>query len=111
MDEKLYTITAPLLGLPSARQAQKIRAKDLAKYYLPGINDWALEIVARQVALDLSSPDGASVNDAIAEECCSLSYVTVDDAAKEVLRLGAGSLLAKVDVKSTYRVVPVHPCR
>lgn len=62
-----------------------------------------------RLIVDLSSPEGASVNDGVAEELCSLSYVTVDDAAKEVLRLGTGSLLAKVDVKSAYRTVPVHP--
>ena len=39
----------------------------------------------------------------------SLSYVTVDDAAREVLRRGARSLLAKVDVESAYRAVSVHP--
>ena len=35
--------------------------------------------------------------------------MTVDDAAREVLRQGVGSLLGKVDIKSAYRVVPVHP--
>ena len=39
----------------------------------------------------------------------SREYVTVDDAAREVLRQGVGSLLGKVDIKSAYRVVPVHP--
>ena len=62
-----------------------------------------------RLIVDLSSPDGASVDDGIGEEACSLSYVTVDDAAREVLRQGVGSLLGKVDIKSAYRVVPVHP--
>jgi len=40
---------------------------------------------------------------------CSLSYVSVDDAAREVFRQGQHSLMAKVDVKSAYRNIPVHP--
>ena len=59
--------------------------------------------------MDLSSPEGASVNDGINEALCSLSYIGVDDAAKEVLRQGQGALLAKVDVQSAYRNIPIHP--
>ena len=37
--EKLYTTTAPMLGLPSARQARRISTKEIGdQYYLPGIN-------------------------------------------------------------------------
>ena len=59
--------------------------------------------------LDLSSPEGRSVNDGIRPELCSLSYVAVDNAARMVTRAGQGALLAKVDIKSAYRLVPVHP--
>lgn len=45
----------------------------------------------------------------VLEEVCSLSYVTVEDAAREVLRQGSDALLAKVDFKGAYRIVPVHP--
>ena len=62
-----------------------------------------------RLILDLLSPDGHSVNDGINSEICSLSYVTVDDAAKAILLEGSGALLAKVDIKSAYRIVPVHP--
>ena len=51
-----------------------------------------------RLIVDLSSPEGASVNDGINEALCSLSYIGVDDATKEVLRQGQGALLAKVDV-------------
>ena len=40
---------------------------------------------------------------------CSLSYVSVESAAQAVLRLGRGALLAKVDIRSAYRNIPVHP--
>ena len=38
---------------------------------------------------------------------CSLSYASVDEAASFVT--GEGTLLAKLDIKSAYRNVPVHP--
>ena len=62
-----------------------------------------------RLILDLSSPEGRSVNDGISSEFCLLSYVGVEDAAREVVRLGRGSILAKVDVKSAYRNIPIHP--
>ena len=58
---------------------------------------------------NLSAPEGHSVNDGIREDWCSLSYVTVDDAVSAVQWLGQGSQLAKVDLRSAYRIVPVHP--
>ena len=42
-------------------------------------------------------------------DLCSLSYVTVEDAARAVRAHGRGCLLAKVDVKQAYRMVLVHP--
>jgi len=62
-----------------------------------------------RLILDLSSPQGHSVNDGINRDWCSLSYVKVEDAAREISRLGTGAILAKVDVKSAYRIIPVHP--
>ena len=59
--------------------------------------------------VDLSSPEGKSVNDGICKELCSLSYVRVDDIVPVIQRLGQGTLLAKLDVQAAYRTVPVHP--
>ncbi len=39
----------------------------------------------------------------------SLIYPTVHQAAKFTLALGKGALLVKLDLKNTYRSVPVHP--
>ena len=58
---------------------------------------------------DLSYPEGNSVNDAIDPALCSLSYITVDQVAQKALSLGKGALIAKIDIKSAYRLVPVHP--
>ena len=62
-----------------------------------------------KLILDLSYPEGRSVNDGISPEICSLSYMTVDDAARAIVSMGQGAMLAKVDIKSAYRIVPVHP--
>ena len=62
-----------------------------------------------RLIVDLSSPHGSSVNDGIDEILCSLSYVSVDKVASKILELGAGSEMVKLDTKSAYRIVPVHP--
>jgi len=33
----------------------------------------------------------------------------VDDAVQIILALGKGTAMAKIDIKSAYRIVPVHP--
>ena len=62
-----------------------------------------------RLIVDLSFPRGHSVNDGVREATSTLSYVGVWDAAREIVRLGRGTQLAKVDIKSAYRNVPVHP--
>ena len=58
---------------------------------------------------DLSYPSQYSVNDGIDSALCSLRYVSVDTVANIVASLGVGSLLAKVDIESAYRLIPMHP--
>ena len=62
-----------------------------------------------RLIVDLSAPEGHSVNDGIDPELCSLEYTSVDQAARVVGSLGRYCRLAKIDVKSAYRIVPVHP--
>ena len=62
-----------------------------------------------QLIVDLSSPEGFSVNDGVYSDLCSLNYVSIEDALREVSRLGAGALLAKIDIRKAYRNIPVHP--
>ena len=61
-----------------------------------------------RLIVDLSSPHDRSVNDGIDPALCSLEYVTVDIVADVVAGL-PGSSLSKIDVRSAYRTVPVHP--
>ena len=62
-----------------------------------------------RLIVDLSAPEGASVNDAISRELASISYTSIDDAVSMVGALGPGCLLAKLDLKEAYRAIPVHP--
>ena len=62
-----------------------------------------------RLILDLFHQEGQSVNDGINEKLSSLSYVSVDDIVNAILLLGQGAMLAKIDVRSAYRVIPVHP--
>ena len=62
-----------------------------------------------RLIIDLSAPEGSSVNDGIAKELCSLAYTSVDEVVACILKQGKGSLLAKMDLKQAYRNVPVHP--
>ena len=59
--------------------------------------------------MNLSSPAGASVNDAIASDSCHMQYTSVLEAARLIQQLGVGTQLAKLDLQNAYRMVPVHP--
>lgn len=62
-----------------------------------------------RLIVDLSHPKGASVNDGIEPELCSMSYTSVDEAVRTILELGPQTEMAKFDIESAYRLVPVHP--
>ena len=62
-----------------------------------------------RLIMDLSAPQGHSVNDGIAKEMCSLHYSSLDDAATRVAAMGPGALLAKMDIRQAYRNIPVAP--
>lgn len=62
-----------------------------------------------RLIVDMSSPEGDSVNDGIQESLGSLTYVGIEEAVNGIRAVGKGALMAKVDVKSAYRNIPVHP--
>ena len=62
-----------------------------------------------RLIVDISSPNGASINDGINPSFTSLSYIHIQDVIKQIMDLGPGALLAKIDIKSAYRIIPVHP--
>lgn len=52
---------------------------------------------------------GESVNDGISKEEVSVSYVSFDRAVDLVCVAGSRELLAKSDIDSAFRLLPVHP--
>lgn len=58
--------------------------------------------------MDLSSPAGFSINDAIEWDLCAVTYTSVDQAVIMAQALGKGCLLAKLDLQEAYRAVPLH---
>jgi len=61
-----------------------------------------------RLILDLSSSQNRSVNDGIDKELCSLKYASMDGAAGIIQEMGAGTLLAKVDLEHAYQNIPIH---
>ena len=57
----------------------------------------------------LSFPKGRSINDGIPRDCATVKYATVGQAIKHILTFGKGCYLAKTDIKSAFRIIPVNP--
>ena len=51
-----------------------------------------------RLIVDLSHPQGFSVNDGIDPSLFSLSYTSVDEAVNRFSQLGRGTLMAKFDI-------------
>ena len=56
----------------------------------------------------LSAPPGGSINDYIQREEFSLQYCSIDDAIRLIQKHGQGTLMAKVDIKNAFRLLPVQ---
>lgn len=56
-----------------------------------------------------SYPKGSSVNDFIPDYCSTVKYASVGDAINFINSLGRGCFMAKTDVKSPFRIIPIHP--
>lgn len=57
---------------------------------------------------DLSSPKSISINDFINDSEASVSFNNFDSAVSIVSSLGRGALMAKLDIKSAFRICPVR---
>ncbi len=58
---------------------------------------------------DLSFPKDRSVNDSIPHEFCRVSYQDFDHAVNIITRLGKNCLIAKADIESAFRIIPISP--
>jgi len=63
-----------------------------------------------RVIFDLSSPEGASVNDGIPKEYGTLVYETLNDTIQLIAQVGRGAVMMKRDLKAACRHVPINPC-
>ena len=57
----------------------------------------------------LSFPKGSSVNDFIPDCCATVRYASIRDASKSIKCIGRGCFMAKTDIKSIFRIIPIHP--
>ena len=57
----------------------------------------------------LSYPEGDSLNDYIPKDPYSLQYVRLDNAIHIIKSMGPLSFMAKKDLKSAFRLIPIHP--
>ena len=57
----------------------------------------------------LSFPKCISINDSIADEDTTVHYATLTDAIRLIKRAGRGYILAKNDIKSVFRMIPIQP--
>ena len=57
----------------------------------------------------LSHPQKHSVNDHIDPYFSSVRYTSFDDAVKRLVQLGRKTTMAKTDIDSAFRLIPIHP--
>ena len=57
----------------------------------------------------LSFPKGNSINDGIPSEYTHVQYARIDDAIRMIKVVGQGCFLAKTDIKSAFRILPIRP--
>ena len=62
-----------------------------------------------RLIFDLSYPHGSSINSGISKEDSSVIYTNFDEVIRMVREEGPGSYLFKIDIKSAFRLIPIHP--
>ena len=65
----------------------------------------------KRLIVDLSAPHDneihASLNELINKEEFSLSYVTIDNAIKIIVKCGKGAQMCKVDIRDAFKLIPI----
>ena len=57
----------------------------------------------------MSYPESCGVNQFIDPNLLTVQYSSFDSVVDMIAKLGKGTLLGKVDVKSAFRLIPVSP--
>ena len=96
---------------PHARPIFAVRGKGHAATSYQPVRSHPERPQHGEVAPDNRSfaPPGCSVNDGIDPALCSLTYSSVEQVAEVAASYPPGAMLAKIDVESAYRLIPVHP--
>lgn len=61
----------------------------------------------RQAIYHLSAPYGSRINNSIDPDTFTLSYFSIDNEFAIVSTLGKGTLMAKIDLRNTFHLIPV----
>ena len=62
-----------------------------------------------RLVMDLSQPQGSSINEYISKEEFSVKHTHFDEATALVRTAGRSSLLSKVDIRHAFRLLPLRP--
>ena len=57
----------------------------------------------------LSYPQANSVNDVLDPQACSVKYTSFDKVIEMIAIQGVNAKLAKIDIKSAFRLLPIYP--
>ena len=57
----------------------------------------------------LSYPQGSSINDGIPRDLATVKYANISQAITHILHFGKNSYLAKSDIQSAFRIIPISP--
>ncbi|CAJ0945005.1 unnamed protein product [Ranitomeya imitator] len=80
-------------------------------YLARAATDDGEETIARSLARYLRPlpREGMSVNDGIPSDETAVTYISFDKAVDLIRNAGPGALMAKSDIESAFRLLPVHP--
>ena len=105
-------------GVTAAIAAEVEKGTTRGPFPTPPLPDFVVNPLSARVKpdgsvrliLDLSQPTGHSINDGIDAEDFRLSYTTINEVFRSIYGAGGtGALLAKLDIKSAFKLIPVKP--
>lgn len=83
-----------------------VRIRSLLEAKALGVHCSSLGVIPKKnrpkkwrLIVDLSAPEGHSMNDGISKELGSLSYMSVDAVVNGILQRGRGTMMAKMDIQ------------
>lgn len=60
-----------------------------------------------RMIINLSAPEGHSINDGIPDHAAAVSYISLEDALAIIVETGKNCFLAKSDIQSAFRLLPL----